>query len=73
MTPRAPPQSDPKSDSKMGSGVAFDESLLGHFGVGLPESLFEQRFLRFAIAMPVADPEIASASGDKKKQSCVAI
>ena len=28
-----------KIDSKMGSGVTFGGSLLGHFGVGLPESL----------------------------------
>ena len=37
-------QSDPKwpkSDSNMGSGVTFDESILGHIGVGLPESLLE--------------------------------
>ena len=38
---QCPTQSDPKwlnSDSPMGSGVTF-ESIVGHFGVGLPESL----------------------------------
>ena len=32
-----------------------------------------QRFLRFAIAMPIADPEIASDFRDKTKQCCIAI
>ena len=45
VTPRAPAPEWPqvtqkwlKNDSKMGSRVTF-ESILGHFGVGLPESL----------------------------------
>ena len=31
----------PENDSKMGSGVTF-ESILGHFGVGMPESLLSR-------------------------------
>ena len=45
--------------------------LLRHFfDLSSPKS---QRFLRFAIAMPIADPEIASDLRDKRKQCCIAI
>ena len=43
MTPKAPPQSDSKVTQKwlkLRSRVTF-ESILGHFRVGLPESVFE--------------------------------
>ena len=38
-------------------------------------ALKSQRFLRFAIAMPIADPRISNRCdfGDKTKQSCIAI
>ena len=32
-----------------------------------------QRFLRFAIAIPIADPRNRSDFGDKRKQCCIAI
>ena len=32
-----------------------------------------QRFLRFAIAMPIADPRNRSDFRDKRKQCCIAI
>ena len=51
------PQSDPKvtqkwlkNDSKMGSGVTF-ESILGHFGVGLPESLLSHFWVTLILSV----------------------
>ena len=50
MTIRVPPRSDLKRLKKVGSGVTF-ESILGHFGVGLPESLLSRFWVTLVLSV----------------------